>query len=285
MPEIKSFPFPVLSPDSADYAEGMEYSAKVARTPGAAAVSVRHRLVGDCLVARLLREGFAAFACIVSVPSTMYRRIFLADAREPECSQDVDYSESGHGDDTDAVESPMFRPVILAKKSFSQNAAKNAGLGPLWQDGGITIPEGAIIAYDDWARFGGESGGLLIIDKGENLENGQMRVSEDAAGGFRFRVRVGGDLFDRLQSPAGQARHRVSILTHALSAAFQILKDKYPNPGDWREHINLRLVADKLARENAGNWGDEEFSPELAATILYPHIFDDASLGDDDDGN
>ena len=283
MPEIKSFPFPVLSPDSVDYDEGLEYSAKIARTPGANAVRVRHNLVGDSLVSHLLRDGTATFACIVSVPTTMYRRIFVADSRAPDCQQEVDYSESGHGDDTDAVESPMFRPVILAKEAITKKAEEGAGLGELWAGSTIEIPDGAIIAFDDWARFGGEGGGLLIVEKAGDLENGQMEVSADAAAGFRFRVRVGGVLYDKLQSPEGHARHRVSVLTHALSAAFQILKDEYKNKREWSEYINLRLVADKLERENAGHWSDSNFLPERAATVLYPHIFDDTLVNDDDD--
>ena len=283
MPEIKSFPFPVLSPDSVDYDDGMEYSAKIVRTPGTNTVRVRHTLVGESLVSHLLREGTATFACIVSVPTTMYRRIFAADSRAQDCQQEVDYSESGHGDDTDAVESPMFRPVILAKEAITKKAEEGAGLGELWAGSTIEIPDGAIIAFDDWARFGGEGGGLLIIERSADLANGQIEVEADASAGFRFRVKAGGKLYDSLQSPEGHAQHRVSVLTHALSVAFQILKDDFKNKTAWQDFINLRLVADKLEREGAGHWSYGGFSPERAATILYPHIFDDALAEDDDD--
>lgn len=283
MPEVKSFPFPVLSPDSADYDDGVEYSAKITKMGDVPAVGVRHNLCGDSLITNLLQDGKAAFACIVSVPSTMYRRIFVADGGAPECCQNIDYSESGYGEDTDAVESPMFRPVILTKDKITKKATQCAGLGKLWQSSDIKIPRGAIIAFDDWARFGGSGGGLLIVERGAELANGQMRVSADITAGFRFRIRVGGELYDRLHSPAGQARHRISVFTHALSAAFQILKDEYYEKSVWREHINLRLVTEQLNRAGAGHWGDADFSPEQAATILYPHIFDDTGEGDDDD--
>ena len=282
-PEIKSFPFPVLSPHSIDYNDGTKYSAKIAGNPGANAVRVRHNLVGDSLVSHLLRDGMAAFACIVCTPSTMYRHIFVADSRAQDCLQEVDYSEAGHGGDGGAVESPMFRPVILMKEAIVKKAEKSAGLGELWTGNTVEFPNGAIIAFDYWARFGGEGGGLLIIERSADLADGQVEVSAAITAGFHFRVQVGGGLYDKLQSPERHARHRAGVFTCALKAAFQILKNEYRGKSNWREYINLRLVADKLEREGAGHWSDSKFSPELAAEILYPHIFEDVLECNDDD--
>lgn len=282
MREIKSFPFPVLSPYSADYNDGIQYSAETVRMREGAFVQVSHKLVGDSLVASLLREGAATFACVVSLPSTMYRRIFLAESREMECSQVVDYTASGYGDDTDVVESPMFRPIVVAKKDYV-GQARNAGLGVLWSNNTVDIPNGAIIAFDNWARFGGEHGGLFIVQKDNALDDGQMQVSPDNTAGFRFRINVGGDLYDRLKSPVhGQMHHRKSVYTHALSAGFHILKDSYCD--EWGKYINLRLITKTLEDEGIEHWTSDDFSPEKAATILYPHIFDDGTeISDDED--
>lgn len=284
MPDIKSFPFPVLSPGSVDYDDGIEYSADTARMRDGNVVQVSHKLVGDSLVSRLVREGAATFACVVSLPSTMYRRIFVADSQTPECSQTVDYSESGYGDDTDAVESPMFRPIILVTRDISQAAGQGAGLGALWADSAIEIPEGAIIAFDEWSRFGGEHGGLFLVDKVATMNNGQMQVFPDNAAGFRFRISVGGDLYDRLKFPAqGQEWHRRSVFTHALSVGFRILKEQYGE--DWNGYQNLCIVAQTLEQEGIPHWGSDEFSPDLAATTLYPHIFDSMPEITDDDND
>lgn len=283
MSEIKAFPFPVLSPDSADYNDGVGYSARISKMGDAPVVQVHHHLVGDSLVANLLREKAAVFACIVSVPSTMYRCIAVANGHEPECSQNIDYSESGHGDDTDIVESPMFRPVVLATSSISKSAKQSAGLGALWSGSAIVIPDGAIIAFDNWRRLKGSGSGLLIVEKDDDLANGQMRVSPDAGGGFRFHVKVGGNLYDQLRfPPSGYEKHRTSVLTHALSTAFQILKSDFAT--EWKEHVNLRIVAETLKRENIPHWGDDDFLPEEAATILYPHLFNEATE-ENDGGN
>lgn len=278
MSEVKSFPFPVLSPDNIDYTEDIKYTASTKKMSNGNAVCVRHHLVGDSLISRALCNGEAVFACVVSLPSTMYRCIAISDSNELEQRQEIDYSDSGYGSEISAAESPMFRPIILAKSRITESSG--AGLSSLWSNKPIEIPDGAIIAYNDWERFEGDEGGLLIVEKDNELPEGAMRVEGDTEGGFRFHVKVGGDtFFDKLKE--GISFHRRSILTHALSAAFQILNKSHKE--SWHEYINLRLVANKLSRENAGHWEDDDFSPELAATILYPHEFATDEGVDDND--
>lgn len=137
MSEAKSFPFPVLSPDNIDYTEEIKYTASASKVSDENAVHVRHHLAGDSLISSALLSGKAAFACVVSLPSTMYRRIAVWDSNKLDGLQKIDYSNSGYGSEFSAAESPMFRPIILAKSRIVESAG--AGLSSLWLNKPIVL--------------------------------------------------------------------------------------------------------------------------------------------------
>ena len=94
----------------------------------------------------------------------MYRRIdVVAGTESVVCEQRIDYTDSGYGEELSAAESPMFRPIIIAKKPIKKSAA--SGLSDLWKDAEFEIPDGGIIAYGEWERFGGAAEGLMVIEK------------------------------------------------------------------------------------------------------------------------
>ncbi|MBC6428526.1 MAG: hypothetical protein GDA55_04760 [Cellvibrionales bacterium] len=287
MLEVKSYPFPVMAPNSLDYPE-CKYGAEVSRMEDECQVSVRHHLQGDCLVADLLRRGEAEFACIVSLPATMYRRIESAPSTDLNHIQIIDYSDSGYGDEGTAVEPPMFRPLILLKNPLNHAVLSSDGLNHLWHGSTLDIPDGGIIAYSSWQRLSGHMGGLLKVQPDKSLLDGQIRVEEDAGAGYRFRIHAGGDLYRHLKEhksgPLGYQRK--SILTHALSVAFARLKERSRiEPGWWQEHVNLRIVAEKLKDAGLGCWNEDDFAPEMAATALYPHSFPDMQFEEDTEEN
>ena len=280
MAEIKSFPFPVLSSSNMDYAEG-EYEAVVARADDCGVVVASHQLHGENMIAGLLRQRKAAFACVVSLPSTMYRRVFVSDVAGTEHRQKIDYSESGHGLREFAMEPPMFRPIVLATEAIEKTIGDGDGLDSFWSGAAVSIPAGGIIAYGNWQRFKGAMGGLLVIHLDPELLKGEMRINPDTSGGFKFQVFVDRHLFKNLESPAeGHSAHRRSVLTHALSDGFHILQNEFAEDS-WREHINLRLVAETLKQNDILHWSEEGFSPASAATRLYPHIFNETESEDD----
>lgn len=288
MSEIKSFSFPVLSPDSIDYSDECAYGAEAARSSNSSSVSVSHRLDGGGLVSQLVKNGQAAFACIVSLPATMYRRVEVADSTDLAHVQTIDYSQSGYGQDTVSMDSPMFRPVVLTTEKVEQQSVARDRLAFHWAGAGIVIPKGSIIAYDEWQRFGGSEGGLFEVEEDPNLADGQMRVQEETNNGYRFRIFVGARLYESIKESVPGARHyehRNSVLTHALSIAFNILKQDLNLAEDkaWKEHVNLRLIAEKLEQAGQRHWSDgEDFDPEVAATALYPHIFPEDDSGEDE---
>ena len=279
MSDAKAFPFPVLSPHSLDYKEGVGYESKVNRDQNKDAVHVQHNLKGDSIIACQVRDQRAVFACVVSLPSTMYRRLFVSDSHNLSHVQQIDFSESGYDGDV----SPMFRPLILSKAGLEKTVAKEDGLGDFWLNETIRIPAGGIIAFDDWQRFGGNMGGILLIEADPKLGDGEMRVEADATGGFRFRVHVGLKLLHDLEDLPENHPHRRSVLIHALSAGFGILQRDYKS--DWEEHVNLNLnlIAKKLEQEGIEHWSSDGFSPEYAATRLYPHVVSTQTNEEDDE--
>ena len=289
MPELKSFPFPVWSADSADYTAG-EYEPEIEpRLQGSNSVTIRHVFHGGGLIRELLKGEQAVFGCVVVLRSTMYRRVFIASpvvAHEQriECEQTIDYGDSGYGQVTAAVESPVFRPIILAQKGVKKavNAAAD-GVIPLWDGVEIQIRPGGIVAYGGWERFGGTCGGMFVVELDDELDDWQMHVSEHMVGGFRFVLNAGKGLYHSIQYPTvSTASQRRSVLTHAVSAALSLLKEKSKeDAGLYDEHINLRLFANWLKSEDLGDWRDKNFQPDRAATALYPHVFPRKDEDDD----
>ena len=281
MPELKSFPFPVWSSDSADYEKG-RYEANIKpRLQGSNVVTIRHAFHEGGLIGEMLNNRQAVFGCIVSLPSTMYRRVFVEGPEDVceqtvVCEQPIPYDDSGYGQVTAAVESPMFRPIILAREDVTKkvNAATD-GLIPLWEGAEITIHKGSVIAYGEWERFGGSRGGMLVVELDRELGDWQMSVADDTSAGFRFILYVGEELYHSIKSPASNdAGQRGSVLTHAVSAALSLLKEKYKDDTEaYDDYLNLRLFAALLRENELGDWRDKDFRPERAASALYPHKF------------
>ena len=269
MMDAKSFPFPVISAASLDYPGAVEYVGDISRMDNSGVI-VSHKITDDNAVARFLKEGRAVFACIVSLPSTMYRRVFVSDSTLLNVDHQIDYKDSGAHD---GGEQPKFRPVVI-KKGDCRIAAGDAGLDEqLWSGGDIHFPDGGIIAFDCWKEFKGGAGSLFQFkaDVAGELEFGMIKVSDDTGEGFRFEVQVHPRFLDAMQEPGdGHKPHVRSVQTHALSRGLEILARDYQN--NWREFPNLMLLSQRLESEQLPHWEQEQFCPDEVATRLYPHL-------------
>ena len=271
MMDTKSFPFPVLSAASLDYPGEAEYVGDISRMDNSSVI-VSHKITDDNAVARFLKEGRAAFACIVSMPSTMYRRVFVCDdSKSLQADSKIDYKDSGAHD---SGEQPKFRPIVI-KKGDCSIAAGDAGLDEqLWSGGDIRFPDGGIIAFDHWKEFKGDAGSLFQFkkDAAGAMEFGMIKVSDDTEGGFRFEVLVHPRFLDAMQEPGdGHKPHVRSVQTHALSRGLEILARDYTED-KWREFPNLMLLSQRLESEKLPHWEQDDFCPDEVATRLYPHL-------------
>ncbi len=286
------FPFPVLRMAQVEggrgeaqppYLPGAEFRAEAVRKANAGKVTITHILRGKSLVFDLLSEGIAKFACIVCVPSTMYRILDLYNG---------DYSEQKENDnhtikadhkicikDTLLSSPPLFRSLIVATEEIRHKVRRVDGLHEIYVGKRITFPEGAILAAADWIVFQG-AGGLLVLREDEKLADKTMYVKEDTQHGYRFVVWVPPNLFRQLKEcPPDRRAHRDSILTHALSRGLEILARRYGSGSSndekeasgWKEYANLRWLQSELKNNDYPDWTEEDFHAEQAATLVRGH--------------
>ena len=263
--EAKAHPFPVLSSDCLGYQDSVSYSARIFRRGKGGNISVEHHLSDDNLIASLVKNGGAKFACAVSVPSTMFRAVFTNDDAGIQTTQSFDCGEGNLSDEA------KFRPIVICTGGMqSATVCESYRLDEFYAGQTIQFPDGAIIADGGWKRFGGLGGSILVIRKAdENLESGKFWVEDSTENGFQFIVKVAADIYDALQKPGENKNHCISVLTHALSSGLALVAKRYRD--NWREFQNLQMVHRDLEEKNEKTWEDEDFSPERAATTIYPH--------------
>ena len=283
--EPKGFSFPMLSPVSLDYKLGVEYSADIAVIRGASKIIVTHKLAGDSIVAEFIKNQKAFFGCMVSLPSTMYREVFVyKETTELTAIQEIDYQDSGYSQN---VQLPLFLPVIIKEGDDILGSAEGSGLGDLWQAEKVKFPTGGIIGSTDWMRIGGVAGGIVVIKADKSINPGTIKVQFEDEAGFRFQALVSPSFFDYLRSPEDSnprdpQRERVrvkDVYIHILSRGLEKLS--FRKLEEWEEHSNLKLLADMLKQHGQPHWDEPEFDAEKAATTIKPYEF--YAEEDDDD--
>ena len=280
--ELKGFPFPVLSDISMDYRSGVEYSARIDIIGDGDNIIVSHKLIGDSIVAKFLKEQKASFGCVVSLPATMYRKVFVCKTHavtptEITAIQDINYEESGYNE---SLELPLFRPVIIKNGDDSiDGAEKGAGLEDLWQSDKINFLSGSIIGYADWMSRGGPIGSFIIIKEDPNIPFGGLKVELTKEQGFRFRALVHPLFFKDLDAPENP---RVwDIYIHIFSRGLEKLAAMNMKREEWEEFRNLKLLAMLLKKHGQPLWDEDEFHPEVVATTIRP--YQSITAGNDDD--
>ncbi len=277
----QTFPFPVISPVSLDYQSKVQYKCEINRMDNNNII-VTHEITDDNIIADLLKSGDAKFGCMVSLPATMYRQLFTDDNKSLNVVQKINYNKAGAHDD---IQYPMFRPVIIVTKDINViNPDKTQGFDDIWLGQEIKFPQGGIIGFDEWMKFGDAASSLLRFVKvdDENIQNGMIKVEPDDTGGFRFKVSVHESLFTFMTNSynKNEKSHVRSICTHALSRGFEILASSYKD--NWEQYPNLKLLEQQLKNEEQLCWYEDGFCPETVATYLYPHLPSDDRSGSDE---
>ena len=273
--EVQAFPFPVLSEASICYVDGVSYRASVSRKQDGDII-VQHRLDGDSLVASLVNNGRAKFACIVSVPLTMFRKVYSLDGEGS--APTVQRIPCGEGDFSGT---PMLRPVVVCTENIRPVPVADAhGLDPFYTGEQIRFPDGAIIADAGWQDFRGH-GDILRIRKDDTLAPGTFKVTIADGDEFHFVVWAAPDLFRFLENPNGRGDYCLSIMTHAFSSGLAQLRSDPGQRENWRNYQSLQILHRDLEERGLKTWEDDDFSPELVATTIHPHarFFEEESDG------
>lgn len=267
--ETQILPFPILSETSLCYVDRVSYQANVSRIPDGDII-VEHNLSDDNLVSSLVDDEQAKFACIVSIPSTMFRKVYRLDIKG-EKMQKIPF------DRDEFSGKPKLRPIVVCAGNIPPIQFNDRhGLDPIFYAGEhIEFPDGAIIADAGWHDFRGH-GDILRIRKDDNLEDGTFRVSISETDSFYFVVSAAPDLFKFLQN---WNKISMSIMTHAFSIGLSQLKSKTQILDNWKNYSSLQILHRDIEARGLASWDDEEFSPEIVATTIHPYTH----LSEEDD--
>lgn len=262
---VRSFPYPALDEGSLSFPSG-SYEAEFQAIASRHAVHLQHNIQGAPLIHRLVKENKAACACVVSIPVTGYRRLFLAKG----FGQTIEWDEEFVG------EPPVFQLRVVCLKDIACTLSEDDGVHRLWVGQAVNFPKGAKIALGSPYRLMSSMQSLLSFKRATGETAEQISVRACTEEGFYFQVSVQADLFDFLQQP-GEGNHllRHSIMVHAVSACFALLAREYGSVEDeedgWRAHPNLRALDAEMASRNLTAWHQDDFHPEEAATSMWPH--------------
>lgn len=269
-PTYRSFPFPLMSPDGAEYAEGHKYSANLSYSPGAG-VKVSHKICGENLVSRRMQEGNARFGCRVWVQGTMIRKTFFHDGNGLSEKQKIAPSDF-YSDEM--LQRSFFAPMVLDVKGFHKKIESRDGLDEdCWGGLDIKVDKHAIIAVGGYKQIGDSRSNIIVAKKSSNpqLRDGVAHVEIEGEEG-RIVLYFNESSFQKINSsPLGDPA-RQNAFVCGLAEALRKLSKDYENA--WRGMRNLEALAGML--EDRGiHWTDTDFSPLEAATALLPIVFTD----------
>ena len=134
----------------------------------------------------------------------------------------------------------------------------------------MLIRPGTILARDrSWNndyRFN-----LFEIDEKKDLKKGTFEVTAMPHDGFYFRVELASELYRLVKNARGdQCDLRDAILTFAFSEGLNILYREYREDENWKSHLALRGLHERIKKEGLAAWDEEDFKPEKIVTTLKP---------------
>ena len=273
---VRTHAFPALESGNTSFPEGRYV---VGFQPGADACSftVRHRIDGANLINHAIAEGLAEFVCAVASPVSSYRVSHVSKSS----TQMISWESADLG------EPPMFTPMVVVAAPFTRTLDRERdGVHALWDGRTVSFKRGMRLALSDVVLMRSSVLNMLLFERDTALSDGEFRVEAEEREGFRFRAHLAPDLHRFLKYDSDDLR-RGHIVTHIVSACFGVLKADYPEDeeeeGGWRSYRGLQTMAEMLKEHGLPHWSENDFSPELAATRLYPHRVGKSSNDSDDD--
>ena len=264
--KFHSLPYPCLEEGNLSYPNGTYQGVAKSKEEGKSA-KLTHELKDAHFIEQQIKKKKAQFGCILSGPSTGYRKMFLSSSSDQELDCDVQII----GDRS------MIRTFVVAIEKISHTFTAHDGVADIWIGQRIDIPKGARLARDVfWYSTPPSMQSMLKFKGDSSLLEGTFFVSEDVTDGYKFLVRVAPNLLEFLRNRSSDYQLRRSIETHITSSCFAILHRKFGHDNldaDWAEYDNLRMLRDIFVENGITLWSDSEFRPEQAATTYHPLIF------------
>ena len=266
---VRGHAFPSLESGNISFPNG-RYAVGFEAGADASSFTVRHRIEGAQLINDVIADGLAHFVCTVASPNSSYRVSHVSES-----SSHVIYWQS-----VDLGEPPMFTPMVVVAEPFTRTLdSERDGVHELWHGRTIAFERGMRLALSDVVLMRSSVLNMLLFERDPALSNGEFRVEAEDREGFRFRAYLAPDLHQFLKFDTEDLR-RCHIVTHIVSACFGVLKADYAEDeeedGGWRSYRGLQALGEMLKEHGLPHWSEDDFSPELAATRLYPHRVDES---------
>lgn len=266
---VRAFPYPVWEEGNLSFPSG-RYEPTISVGRDGYSAEVVHGLSGMPLVERMLSSEHAGYVCAVSVPITSYRSLVVSTTGN---RHTVSWEKNQVG------EPPYLRPLIVCLRALDHVLTEADGVSSAWVGKRVRMQKGAKLVLGPFFRTASSLQHLLAIHRDSSLNPGTFRMGDPSSNdGFYFNVHVADDLYWFIQRPPEDSglMHRKSILTHVISCCFEHLRKRFGKREDdeedgWRSFRNLVALADEMERKELRIWDDDDFSPEEAATALYPH--------------
>lgn len=277
MPPIlpRARPYPVLAKSSLDYLLEHKYETTQSSTESRSEsfFAIRHKISDGNLVAKLVSEGRAAFACTLTSAHSIYREVFVErDSTEIDHTQRLSWEKG-------KVRYPLlFQPAVVALeeiKNYPLTSFRD-GVHNIWNSTKVSFPKGAFLAIASFWQSQSTLQSILRIRKAgpKELPKGCYEVTEVEEEGFYFEVKAHPELFDALHNFGGAYNHVNSIYAAAFAEGLGILKRQFREKEKWENHYNLKALRKMLKDKKIEMWEEDEFSPNRAVAAFHPHEID-----------
>ena len=277
MPPIlpRARPYPVLAKNSLDYLPQHKYETAQNRTENQreSFFTIRHKISDGNLVARLVSEGRAAFACTLTSAHSIYREVFV------ECGlKEIDHTQKLAWNEGKVRFPLLFQPAVVALEEINNYPLTSFkdGVHDIWNSNKVSFPKGAFLAVAPFWQSQSTLQSILRIRKAEpeDLPKGCYEVTEVEEEGFYFEVTAHPELFDALHNCGDAYNHVNSIYAAAFAEGLGILSRRFREEKKWVDHHNLKGLRKMLRDKGVGMWEDENFSPNKAVAAFHPHEID-----------
>ncbi|MYH47494.1 MAG: hypothetical protein F4008_01055 [Gammaproteobacteria bacterium] len=260
-------PHPVLESGSIAFPSG-KYFVAFNRNGSTTDYQLTHQLEGVPLLTRLIEEGKARYACIVSSPRSAYREVHLSSMPCQTISCNAD----------NLGEPPLFTPAVLCVESseFILQSDRD-GVHEIWDEQQVTLRAGTRLAVGNVIQLKASITQLLSLHVDKDMEKGGFNVDIQTEP-FGFRANLHPDLHRFLRF--GKSEIHYHLMIHIVTACLARLQKDYSESEEtddisddgagWESHRSLKALAELLEAKDLPHWTDESFRPEFVATSLYP---------------
>jgi len=267
----KGFSYPILDEEKNDYKD-LKYEVNHIGSEDNYLI-FEHKVTGNGLVYRLLKEKKAKFVTTSVLKTALYRKSiseYFEEITPHHIKMKIPLLNTSEKMD-------FYSYIVYVGEEEKIVLSETDGVNDFWFGEEIILKKGMIIARDGWRELQNVAGDLLTVKKDENEKYGFNVTISEIEGG-KFIVTMKPDLFEKFKRMPDDNSHKRSLVIHMLCLGFMKLREYR----DYNEVlINFEAIKRELKANNINTWEDEEYSPNDIACYFYPHIIGDYDVKSD----